>query len=310
MAHKNGALQTNLNADKVDGYDVGTTAGTIPVYDANGNMPVTSLVTKGIHNPNLLFNSNWKYGSIGWSGIGSNGFSLNYGVNGETEYISNGTSNTAVCIQTVPNIPIGGGLPITLSAEMFCGATSGIFYVQIRFWNSSNVQVGAFNLNATLGTGWTKYSGTGVTPTGTAYADVRLVQDGTVVNTNSAWRKIKVEYSPFATAYSDDSTLDLRQYANYQPFVQSMGSLTGLKVQTGVSSVTIATAGAGVLITVTFPIAFTASPLVLTTPAGISGGDSGYLNIRISSISANSVTFACNSYIAQALVFNWIAIGN
>jgi hypothetical protein len=311
VAHKDGTLQTNLNADKVDGKDVGTTAGTISYYDATGNIPINCLVTKGSHIPNLLFNSNFKYGTIGWSGIGSNGFGLVYGANGETEYIVNNTSNSGVSIQTVPHIPMSGGLPVTLSAEMFSIATSGSFYVQIRFWNSSNVQVGGFNVNATLNTGWTKYSGTGNTPTGTAYADIRIIQDGAVVvNTNTAWRKIKVEYSPFATAYSDDSTLDLVNYNSYQPFVQLMGSVTGLKIQTGVANITVSSAGAPASASIIFPTAFASISQVFAVLYNETSATATYINVNAINWTANGFTLVANSGVAQTLNIAWLAIGN
>lgn len=51
IAKKDGTLQANLNADKLDGYDVntGTTANTIPVRDANGNIPGTSKMAVGTY---------------------------------------------------------------------------------------------------------------------------------------------------------------------------------------------------------------------------------------------------------------------
>ncbi|MDF2881564.1 MAG: hypothetical protein K0R54_2121 [Clostridiaceae bacterium] len=84
----------------------------------------------------------------------------------------------------------------------------------------------------------------------------------------------------------------------------------GYKVQDGSSSVTVVTAGTGIDVTVTFPTAFSSSPLVFATIVAITGGDSGYISARVSSVSATQVVFRCNSYVPQTLTFNWLALGN
>lgn len=82
----------------------------------------------------------------------------------------------------------------------------------------------------------------------------------------------------------------------------------GSGVESGASSVVIAVAGTAVPTTVTFAVPFATIPNVsvcITT----STGDAGYNNIRASAISTTAVTFTGNSYLAQTLGFNWIAIG-
>lgn len=84
----------------------------------------------------------------------------------------------------------------------------------------------------------------------------------------------------------------------------------GYKMQTGGSSAVVVTAGTEVQVTVTFPIAFTTIPSVgigLTVP---SLDSTGYINVYVKSANTTSITFGINSYIAQTVNFNWIAVGN
>ena len=82
----------------------------------------------------------------------------------------------------------------------------------------------------------------------------------------------------------------------------------GSGVQSGASSVTIAVAGTAVAVTVTFAAPFATIPNVAV---GITSatGDAGYNNIRASAVSTTAVTFTGNSYLAQTLGFEWIAVG-
>ena len=79
-------------------------------------------------------------------------------------------------------------------------------------------------------------------------------------------------------------------------------------VQTGSSSIVIATAGTAVAVTVTFTTPFATVPTVAIVGTTATG-DAGYNNIRATAVSTTSVTFTGNSYLAQTLGFNWIAAG-
>lgn len=308
----NGKLNTNLNADKVDGYDVGTNAGTIPYYDSNGNLPSNELITKGLHSGNLLFNASFKLGKAGWAGFDLSGFNLVNGGNGEGQYVSNATSNSGVCIYSTTKISISAGLNITLSSEMFAGGTkTGNVSTQIIFLASdASTETGNRSVFAANGVGWTRYSTTIVTPANTCYAYVRCVLDGTVSNTNAAWRRIKVEYNSHATAFSDDCVVDTFRYGPYMPLIQSMGNVTGLKIQTGSGSATVSTASSGVYVSVSFPTTFSSTPLVYATPATANAGGNYYYTLMAQSATTTGFTLYFNCGTPTTVWFNWIAIGS
>lgn len=84
------------------------------------------------------------------------------------------------------------------------------------------------------------------------------------------------------------------------------------KIQTGTTSITIATAGTEVTKPITFPTAYSSPPIVilsLNTPSALS---SGYLILHLGTGSVSTTGFmACaNSYAAQAITGNWVAMGN
>ncbi|WP_297429059.1 hypothetical protein [Clostridium sp.] len=49
VAHKTGILQTNLNADKIDGYDAGNLSGNIPVSNGTVNTNLNADMVDGFH---------------------------------------------------------------------------------------------------------------------------------------------------------------------------------------------------------------------------------------------------------------------
>ncbi|AQR93491.1 hypothetical protein [Clostridium saccharoperbutylacetonicum] len=53
VAYKTGTVQTNLNADKVDGYDAGNSSGNIPVSNGVVNANLNADMVDGIHASNL-----------------------------------------------------------------------------------------------------------------------------------------------------------------------------------------------------------------------------------------------------------------
>ncbi len=84
------------------------------------------------------------------------------------------------------------------------------------------------------------------------------------------------------------------------------------KIQTGTTSITVATAGTEVTKAITFPTAYSSAPIVLlslNTPSALS---SGYLILHLGSgsVSTTGFTACANSYAAQTLSGNWVAIGN
>lgn len=83
----------------------------------------------------------------------------------------------------------------------------------------------------------------------------------------------------------------------------------GFKIQTGQSSGIVTTANTSVQVTITFPIAFGAVPLCYASFAAPGATDAGYVNIRAAA-TATTMTVTINCYLAQSIVFNWLAIGN
>ena len=94
------------------------------------------------------------------------------------------------------------------------------------------------------------------------------------------------------------------------PFVTAIGQNSGIKVEWGTSSVSVATAGTQVSSAVTFATAFTSEPLVLIAINNAGGGSAGYIVLIAGSVSATGFTAYANAYLAQAIGFSWCAIGN
>ncbi len=84
---------------------------------------------------------------------------------------------------------------------------------------------------------------------------------------------------------------------------------TGQKIQYGQTTITIATAGTAVSKAITFGTAYSTAPVIfLTLLTGIS--TAGYVNIVDSSATASGFTLVANSYTAQTIGVNWMAIGS
>lgn len=84
----------------------------------------------------------------------------------------------------------------------------------------------------------------------------------------------------------------------------------GYKVQSGTVSVTITSAGTAVTTSVSFPTAFNSAPLVFVTPTQITGGSSGYLELIAQSAISTGFSLAGNSFVAETISVNWVAIGS
>ncbi|MHB1651678.1 MAG: beta strand repeat-containing protein [Desulfitobacteriaceae bacterium] len=224
---------TNLNSDLIDGYDTSqsATANTVAVRDANGNV-VSNYPVSG-QNPNLLFNPSFNLGSAGWTGIGSNGFNVVFGTHGEGSYLNNTTSPTGPA-QIISNfIPMGTGITVTLSAEVFTGglSTANCAYFNVYAFNGTT-GISGVTVFVPPGLSWTKYSATFTIPANTIQIQIACGFNIAGTNTNTAWRKIKLEYGSVATTYSDDNTLNLIQYANVLPLAQKCASVSELAITT------------------------------------------------------------------------------
>jgi len=167
---------------------------------------------------NLLPNSSWRLGSAFWSGIGSNGFAIQFGGYGEGGYLYNGSSNSGtsdVWVSSV-NIPMNPGVPLVLSANLFAsGVSAGGIGVDLAAYNSSGTLLGSVRIAAPNGANWQRYSATYTTPANTAYVVVQPKMFAGTTNTSSAWRRIKLEVGSIATPYTAEADLWPFLAANY-----------------------------------------------------------------------------------------------
>jgi hypothetical protein len=85
----------------------------------------------------------------------------------------------------------------------------------LSFYNSSNSLLSSVSLSAQA-VGWQFYSASTTVPPGTAYANVTLSAIPYVNSTTTAFSRIKVENSSFATPFSDDVTWSLFSLSKLQ----------------------------------------------------------------------------------------------
>jgi hypothetical protein len=83
----------------------------------------------------------------------------------------------------------------------------------------------------------------------------------------------------------------------------------GYKIQSGITSITVSTAGTPVIALVNFPTSFSSNPLVFLTPTSGSGGSNGYLILQAQNAGINGFNLYINSFTAETEYVNWIAIG-
>ncbi len=157
-------------------------------------------------NPNLVRNPTFAQRDAGWSGIGSNGFSVMWDVGGgEGPYAHNGSSNVAQQLIHGAPIPVGAGTTLTISAEVYAaGVTAGQAMFGFDFHDASGSYISNVLVAATNGQGWTRLSGTGTSPANTASIMPWFGLAANTTNTAAAWRKFKAEVGSVATAFSDD----------------------------------------------------------------------------------------------------------
>lgn len=302
----------DLNNHILDNAPHGATptviANKLALRDANGNLPVNFSISG--HNPNLLFNPSARLGLAGWTvGQGVSAWSTGFGSTGEGGYFQSPTV-TAGSFYTLEGqkIPVLAGQVYILSGEISTlGLTASGAYIQVPFYNSGMTYLSETDSTlVSFGQGYARYIITVTVPTNATYMKVGLVLNNAAVG-YAQFRKIKVEVGSIATTFSDDNTLNTVQYGSALPLAQILSG--GNKKQTGSSSVTIATAGLSVSVTVTFPVSFTTLPIVTIGVTTVTSGDSGYINVRADLTTLTSITFKVNSYLAQTINFNWEATG-
>jgi hypothetical protein len=83
----------------------------------------------------------------------------------------------------------------------------------------------------------------------------------------------------------------------------------GYKIQSGGGSGAVTTGGTPVTVNITFPVAFSSAPTAFAVPTS-ANNDAGYVNVRVTTVSATGMTVQINSYTAQTVWFSWLAIGS
>jgi hypothetical protein len=82
------------------------------------------------------------------------------------------------------------------------------------------------------------------------------------------------------------------------------------KMEVGSGTIAVATAGTAVTLTVTFPTPFKNPPQIESVSLnGASVGTAGYINLMGTAATATQFTLTANSYVAQTLTFDWVAVG-
>jgi hypothetical protein len=164
-------------------------------------------------NPNLLINGSGEFGNVGWK---SANFSSTSGMQGEGYLFLNGGAIGRDVEDASEKIQISANVTLALRAEISMpGASSGNAYVSVRAYDANGAFLGQVaQALASRGTGWTCYSGSGVTPTNTAYVVVgKGVDTSPAVSASGVgFRHIKLEQGA-SSAYSQEGSLAYLQKA-------------------------------------------------------------------------------------------------
>lgn len=177
------------------------------------NLLKSSVVTR----PNLLGNGGFELGMEEWTQwhtVAGHAFTIaDSAYWGRVANISQAFSGTGV-LQRRVNLGINQGFCLTCDSELY--ATSGTVYLDLLFFNSSDVQiggVGAVNQLTQHGFSTTNsnrdlHAIQGVIPVGTSYSVVRCVYANVVGGTYAAFRQIKIENGPLpASPYTAETTM-------------------------------------------------------------------------------------------------------
>ncbi len=172
----------------------------------------------GNSRPNLLFNSTFALGLIGWqqaSGLAACQFN---GVANSNYTVYAGT--TAVFLDST-GIPGTAGEEYTISGWVFNGASGGANGLVLVAYNGTTAISNFALVTIPADTGWTYVSATGTAPANTTviYAQLYIPNPATA-NSNIAFTRIKVENGNFATPYSMEADMNITQYPNEVPFLR------------------------------------------------------------------------------------------
>lgn len=201
------------------------------VTAANGSttsntQAITALTAKlGNPNPNLLYNSTFSMGSLGWT-ANTDQYSFNEGF-GDIGYFADTTTNSAYI--TSKPISIFPGGTYTVSGIIGGGGGASNWnpppYFGVQFFASDNstllLEVNTYGVAPTNTQGYQHVQASGVAPANAVYARVFCWANTSLNGNYVAFSRLKLELGGTATAWSDDATFGPAVAANSQA-VQSL----------------------------------------------------------------------------------------
>lgn len=184
-----------------DGTDP-STGGKLLLHEGNMNAL--------LGNKNALFNSSAGLDLIGWKDVTNhNNFFAGEGGYGEVNFFGH-YSNTSTAYESLDSTPIRltSNAQTTLSGEVYTmGLIGASALVELHYLDSNLTIIKQEQVLIPPGKHWAFFSVTSTAPTNTVYCRVRLALPPNSTNTNTAWRKLKLENGPRATPYDNSADI-------------------------------------------------------------------------------------------------------
>lgn len=161
-------------------------------------------------NKNALFNSSAALDLIGWKDVTNHGnFFAGEGGYGEVNFFGH-YSNTSTLYESLDSTPIrlAPTALTTLSGEAYTvGLIGANALAELHYMDSNLNTLKQEQVLIPSGKHWEFFSITSVAPANTAYCKVRLALPPNSTNTNTAWRKLKLENGSRATPYDNSADI-------------------------------------------------------------------------------------------------------
>lgn len=208
---QSGDLSANNFNGKLKSYDIAQTAptgSTIPVRNSDGSLLMTI-------NDNILFNPDANLGMNGWVAASGSPWSALFGQKGA--YFSSTNITVAGTNQTLLSSPFlcNAGDQFTVSGLLDVESmTAGQLYLGMYFYSDTG---GGTYLSSTGGThvapyaSWTRVADVYTAPANAKSAKVCVVMTSDALGTARV-RQIKCEVGNIASAFTNNSTLNITQY--------------------------------------------------------------------------------------------------
>ncbi|GEC88784.1 hypothetical protein [Brevibacillus brevis] len=161
-------------------------------------------------NKNALFNSSAALDLIGWKDVTNHGnFFAGEGGYGEVNFFGH-YSNTSTLYESLDSTPIrlAPTAQTTLSGEVYTvGLIGANALVELHYMDSNLNTLKQEQVLIPSGKHWEFFSITSIAPVNTVYCKVRLALPPNSTNTNTAWRKLKLENGSRATPYDNSADI-------------------------------------------------------------------------------------------------------